>query len=252
MRLRRYEQPAEERRVEGMTREQVCQRFGARIARRAALLIQQAPEAGTLSVDDLVARGMLGLLEAFDRYSSLHNSSFEAFAILRISGEMQDAVLAEVGTTRRERKLTYELARVQQRLTAALGRAPEHHELASAMKLPLHAYWALLQRVEPTRPGEHRSGASDSAAFAPEAPRRMLAADERRALLAALERLPERELLAVQLYYGRDCSLAEAGAIMEVSPSRVCQMLSDARARLRKTLGRVDVDLFAIEELGAA
>jgi DNA-directed RNA polymerase specialized sigma subunit len=54
----------------------------------------------------------------------------------------------------------------------------------------------------------------------------------------------------VLLYYARDCSLAEIGAILEVTPSRVSQILTEARTRLRKVIGAVEMDLFAVE--GAA
>ena len=60
--------------------------------------------------------------------------------------------------------------------------------------------------------------------------------------------LPERERLAVLLYYGRDCSLAEVAVLFEVSPSRVCQLLSMARGRLKSALlEAVDVPAFVEE-----
>jgi RNA polymerase sigma factor (sigma-70 family) len=78
-----------------------------------------------------------------------------------------------------------------------------------------------------------------------------LARDARATLRQAIANLPERERHVILLYYARDLSLAEVGAVLEVTPSRVCQILTDARNRLRKALGRdLDVDLFSVE--GAA
>ena len=56
----------------------------------------------------------------------------------------------------------------------------------------------------------------------------------------------------VQLYYGRDLSLVEVGAVLEISPSRVCQILTEARSRLRRHLRGQDVDHSDLEMSGAA
>lgn len=68
--------------------------------------------------------------------------------------------------------------------------------------------------------------------------------DARAALRAAITSLPTRERQVVLLYYARDCSLAEIGAVLDVTPSRVCQVLSSARVKLRKAIG-IDVDIDA-------
>jgi RNA polymerase sigma factor for flagellar operon FliA len=58
----------------------------------------------------------------------------------------------------------------------------------------------------------------------------------RSALVEAIDRLPEREKLLMSLYYERGMNLREIGAVMEVSESRVCQLHSQAVARLRTRL----------------
>ena len=253
MRLRRYEPLAEDRRVQGMSREQACQRFFGRITRRAGRMIEQAGLEDRLAADDLVACGMLGLLEAFERFADGHDADFDTFAAFRIAGAMRDAVTAEECSTRRERQITIDVSRAADRLTAENGRPPEHREVAAALRLSLSEYWRQQQIAEPTQMASLSDVGAGAVGVEPaEGPRRLLARDERKALREALARLPERECLVVQLYSGRDCSLAEVGAILKVSPSRVCQLLTDARARLRKLLGRVDVELFSIEEMGAA
>ncbi len=253
MRLRRYEPVAEDRRVQGMSREQACQRFFGRISRRAGRMIEQSALGDQLGADDLVACGMLGLLEAFDRFVDGEDADFDTFAAFRIVGAMRDAVTAEEFTTRRERQITNDVVRAADRLTAANGRPPEHREVAAALRVSLSEYWRQQQIAEPTQMASFAEVGAGAVGVAPaEGPRRMLARDERHALREALARLPERESMVVHLYYGRDCSLAEVGAILSVSASRVCQLLTDGRARLRKLLGRVDVELFSIEEMGAA
>jgi len=65
----------------------------------------------------------------------------------------------------------------------------------------------------------------------------MDAHDVRELLRDAIARLSERERNVILLYYARDCSLAEIAAILEVTPSRISQILTSARERLRKALG---------------
>jgi len=90
----------------------------------------------------------------------------------------------------------------------------------------------------------------DAFAHAAEAPGLLMADDARALLREALERLPERDRQVVLLYYARDCSLAEIGEILDVTPSRVCQILGAARERMRKALAR-EIDSKDIQE-GAA
>ena len=250
MRLRRYEQASADRRVQGMTRDEACERFRGRILRRAGRMAERAGPDCPLSAEDLVAFGMMGLLEAFERFGPDHNADFETYASFRIAGQMRDALLMLGGTTRRERQISKELGRVTANLTASLNRAPDHEELAAALGISMAEYWRRRQVAEPVSLLPLPEKLEALPVQAPEAPSRMLAADARQALRDALARLPERERMVVHLYYGRDCSLAEIGAILEVSPSRVCQLLTDARARLRRYIGHVDLELFAVE--GAA
>jgi RNA polymerase sigma factor for flagellar operon FliA len=203
-----------------------------------------------LTAEDLVAFGMMGLLEAFERFGPGHNADFETFASFRIAGQMRDALLMQGGTTRRERQICKELSRVTAQLTHELGRAPEHEEIAASLRISMAEYWRRRQVADPVSLVPLPEKPESLPVAPPEAPTRLLALDARQALRDALTRLPERERMVIHLYYGRDCSLAEIGAILEVSPSRVCQVLSDARARLRKYIGPVDLELFAIE--GAA
>lgn len=258
MHLRAYRNAAEHRRVEGMTREEACERFKRKILLLARRVHEQAGAASPLSPEDLVGYGVLGLLEAFDRFEPSHRVDFASFASYRILGEMLDAVRSASGTTRRQRQMAQDLEKATKACHERLGREPTPTEVAAQMGVPMEEYWRMrgataeLAFEHLPHPGEAEEPEDiDALAAAPEAPLRMLALDARAALRDAIGKLPERERQVILLYYGRDLSLAEVGAVLEVTPSRVCQILSDARNRLRKAIGReVDMDLFAVE--GAA
>jgi RNA polymerase sigma factor for flagellar operon FliA len=254
MNLRRYQEAPAERRVEGMTRDEACEHYKGRILLLARRLAEQAGPNGSLTAEDLVAYGVLGLLEAFDRFSTERSTDFESFASYRIRGQMCDALLGEGSSTRREREISRDLARVNGALRTELGREPTHEEVARRLGVSAEMCWRMREIAVPVklvplpeRPEELQRSLPTEL---PVAPMAMLAVDARRALKDALERLSERERQVVLLYYARDCSLAEIGAILEVTPSRVSQILTEARTRLRKVIGAVEMDLFAVE--GAA
>jgi len=203
-----------------------------------------------------VGYGVIGLLEAFDRFEESHGVDFVSFASYRILGQMLDALRAAGGGTRRQRQLQKDLAKAANEAREALGHEPEHADIAAMLGVDMDTYWQYREFVQDVEmvalpgPGQAPPDVPALVQEAP-APRKLLARDARATLRDAIARLPERERNVILLYYARDLSLAEVGAVLEVTPSRVCQILNDARNRLRKALGRdLDVDLFSVE--GAA
>lgn len=257
MRFRAYSTPTELRRVEGMTRDEVCERYKRKILALARRVCEQAGSTCPVQPEDLVGYGVIGLLEAFDRFDTAHRVDFSSFASYRILGEMLDAVRAAGGTTRRQRQIVKDIAKARAAAAARLGREPTHTEIAEQMGVDVDAYWAMHNNVVPIElvamplPGEGPLPVAPSMREEAAAPRVMLAMDARAALREAIAKLPERERQVILLYYARDLSLAEVGAVLDVTPSRVCQILTEGRNRLRKAIGRdLDLELFSVE--GAA
>ncbi|MES2640707.1 MAG: sigma-70 family RNA polymerase sigma factor [Myxococcota bacterium] len=266
MNLRAYQHAAGPRRVEGMTSEQMCVRYERKVVHLARRTCEQIGPACTFSPEDLVGYGVMGLLEAFENFDESRGSDFATYASRHILGRMLDAVRGACGSTRRDRRVARELAVATKKAKAALDevgalREPTHGEIAAAMGVDLDAYWEargfagplVLVSLDTSDEGDDddSDGEGDDAFLQPaEAPARMLDLDLRRALREAITRLPERDRQVVLLYYARDCSLAEIGAILEVTPSRVSQLLTAARERLKKTLAR-EIDLDDLRE-GAA
>lgn len=237
------------RRIDGMTREEICRRYQARILKLARRSFDQAgPEGSVLTMEDLVSHGVLGLLEAFERYERSFGVDFASFAEYRIRGAMLDARRSADPSTRRRRELAQQLQDATRRLHQQGVLKPSHEDLAEELGLKVDAYWQLLDQLAPVTlvPLELALQIPEE----PLAPRQLLSEEARGALRLALDELPERERLAVLLYYGRDCSLAEIAVLFEVTPSRVSQLLSIARGRLRASLEEF-IDLPSLFEEGA-
>ncbi|MFN7142303.1 MAG: sigma-70 family RNA polymerase sigma factor [Myxococcota bacterium] len=271
MNLRAYQSaaaPPPARRVEGMTREEACQRYARKVLALARRTCEQAGPGAPFTPEDLVGYGVMGLLEAFDRFDGTRGTDFTSYAALHISGRILDAVRAASGTTRRDRRAARAIAVATVRAREELGREPSHGEIAARLGVDLDGYWTMRGYAAPTvlvaLPGSDTSteASSDTSGDTsgepsdvslvrpPEVDARLVAADARQALRDAIARLPERDRQCVLLYYARDCSLAEIAAILEVTPSRVSQILTAARVRLRKAIG----DAFDADDLheGAA
>ena len=197
-----------------------------------------------VELDDLVQVGMIGLAEALSRYESTQGVQFETFASQRIRGAMLDELRESDWMSRSSRKGQKDIEVTMRRLEQTLGRAPRESEIAEAMDLPLDEYQSLLGKVRGTQlfyledlsPGEEDDGSfldrhvADSSAdpMAMHSDHRM-----RAALVQAIEDLPEREKYVMGMYYEHDMNLKEIAAVLEVTESRVCQLHSQAIARLR-------------------
>jgi len=204
-------------------------------------MLDQAGPGAPLGFEDLVANGVLGLLQALDRYEADRTSCFESYAHRRIGGQMRDALDRAEGTTRAQRQAIRRLARAEAIVAARTGRSASHHEVVEELGVSWDTYWAERQL---SNRGVHISVAANNLEFAvePMASKAVLTKETRVCLRRAIAGLPERQRTALILYYSRECSLAECGAVLDVSASRVSQMLSEARARLRRALQRADLE----------
>lgn len=223
----------------------------APLVRRLALqLIARLP--ASVELDDLIQVGMMGLLDAAEKYQDDQGAKFETYASQRIRGAMLDELRANDWVSRGLRKASRGVSMAVRAQEQKLGRAPTESEIAQAMELPLPAYQQLLQEIhgcqlvyyEDFERGDSESGESSfldrqdhgDKVLADEPLTRLLQGDFRRQLVAAIGRLPEREQLLLSLYYEEELNLREIGAVLDVTQSRVCQLHSQAINRLRAGL----------------
>lgn len=230
--------------VEGLTRGEACERFSRRILLLARRVADRAGASCDLQIEDLVGYGVLGLLEAFDRFEPHLSVDFSSYASYRILGQMLDAERRASGVTRRQSQISMELAKASLESRGALGREPGHSEMALQLGVDIDTYWKMRSLSLPARRENTSAHRADPRLGVAEAdgPRRLMDEDARVALRFAITSLPAKERQVVLLYYARDCTLAEIGAILEVTPSRVCQVLASARVKLRRAIG-IDVDV---------
>jgi RNA polymerase sigma factor for flagellar operon FliA len=199
----------------------------------------------SVEVDDLVQAGMMGLLDAINRYEENHGAQFETYAVLRIRGAMLDELRSSDWMPRSTRANMRKVETAMATLQQQLGRPPSESEVAKSLKLSLADYQDLLgdsgghQLVyyEDFHDEEGSDSFLDRYAVDDDDPlKSLLDTDFRQAVIDAIDALPPREKMLMGLYYEEELNLKEIGAVMGVSESRVSQLHTQAVARLRTYL----------------
>lgn len=199
----------------------------------------------SVQVEDLIQAGMIGLMEASQKYDASRGASFETYAGIRIRGaivdEMRRGDWAPRSVHRNARRVSQAIAQVE----AKTGRDATDSEIAAQLEVSLDEYHLMLQDSSSSRLfsyeetfGEEDSnidGSHVSSHFA--SPLETLSKDSlKKALAEAISSLPERERTVLALYYDQELNLKEIGLVLGVSESRVSQIHSQAAARLRQKL----------------
>ncbi|NIA53680.1 RNA polymerase sigma factor FliA [Massilia sp. TW-1] len=199
----------------------------------------------SVEVDDLVQAGMIGLLDAINRYEENHGAQFETYAVLRIRGAMLDELRSSDWMPRSTRANMRKVEQAMATLQQQLGRPPSESEVAQSLKLPLAEYQELLgdsgghQLVyyEDFHDEDGNDSFLDRYAVDDDDPlKSLLDTDFRQTVIDAIDALPPREKMLMGLYYEEELNLKEIGAVMGVSESRVSQLHTQAVARLRTYL----------------
>lgn len=219
-------------------------RYAPLVRKLALQLLARLP--ASVQLDDLIQAGMIGLLDAARRYQETPDAQFETYATARIRGAMLDELRSQDWLPRSVRSKGKRIEAAIQRKEHELMRPPSEGEIADELELPLEEYQAMLNDARGIQilhyddigsndPDERgwRDVPADSSGDPLDA---LLTGDLRRALVNAIETLPEREKLVLSLCYEQGLNLKEIGAVLEVTEARVCQLRSQATARIRARL----------------
>ena len=215
--------------------------FVEALARRMAATMPHS-----IDLSDLVQDGVIGLIDAAERFDEKRGIKFETFAERRVRGAMIDA-LRKDAWPRGVRRVRRELEAAREKLRLTLGHEPSLADLAAAIgsdEKRLGKTIVRINTIESTSPlscGDNVDETQLPAVFVPAEPERPDQAFERsevrRRVRAAIETLPAREQRVICLYYYDEVTMKEIGAELGVNESRVSQLHARALRRLREALG---------------
>lgn len=191
-------------------------------------------------VEDLIQAGMIGLIEAAKNFDGTKGASFETYAGIRIRGAIIDETRKGDWVPRSVHKNAREVAAAINKLEAELGREPKDSEVAEKLDITIDEYHHILRDISNGKIiGIEDLGVDEDVIDAglgnnEQNPLADIQQDKfNKALVTAIQTLPEREALVLSLYYNDEMNLKEIGLILEVSESRVSQIHSQAMVRLK-------------------
>ena len=202
-----------------------------------------------VDLESLVHSGVVGLLEALDRFDPKRGVDFEIYARYRIQGEVMQCLRSLDWVSRSVRSWGRKIEAARAKLAGKFAREPAAEEMAKELEIPLESYYRLDQQVNDATllSLEDLSIASEAdweRAQAKSANNAFLdplsfveSKDLVEKLALAVAALPERERMVVTFYYHEELTLREIGEILDLSEGRICQIFAQAVGRLRIALG---------------
>jgi len=193
-------------------------------------------------LDDLIQSGMIGLLEAAKNFDGTKGASFETFAGIRIRGAMLDEIRRGDWVPRSVHRNSRAVMKAIDELHKELGRDPKDHEIAEKLSISIDEYAQMLNDIVSGKIiGFEDLGVSEDVIHLEteqndESFSHTMSDRFQTALSDAIKTLPEKEALALSLYYDEGLNLKEIGQVLSVSESRVSQIHSQAMVRLKSRL----------------
>ncbi len=212
-----------------------------------------------IELDDLISAGVIGLMDAIDKYDPTRDNKFKTYAEFRIRGAILDELRAQDWVPRSIRDKAKLLDKTVVQLEAELGRTATDEEVSSALNITIDEFHELVNQVRPVS----LLSIDDAQTFSNVDKKSILNLLEgskisnpynqlnlktvKDIIAQAIEELPERQRLVLSLYYYEDLNLKEIGQVLRVTESRVSQLHAQAvqrlRAKLQAMLGSSEIEM---------
>lgn len=205
-----------------------------------------------INQEDLLSAGLMGLMDAVQKYDPSKGSNVKSYAAMRIRGAVLDELRKMDWAPRSVFRRARDFRKVQQALEQRIGRQATEDELAREMNMSIDELEQLLENIRPAffislqdvrsnrdeSEGEllHEECIEDSKAITPL--NQTLDAEGRRLIAETIKDLNPIEQKVLALYYYEDLRLKEIAKILDVTESRISQIHSLAIQRLRSRLDR--------------
>ncbi|MGC9385411.1 MAG: RNA polymerase sigma factor FliA [Hydrogenovibrio sp.] len=196
----------------------------------------------SVMVDDLIQSGIIGLIEAAQKFDSGQGASFETYAGIRIRGAMLDEIRKGDWTPRSVYRKSREVSEAINAVESRKGGEARDQEVAEELGVSMEEYYHILQDTNSAQllsidEPDHDELSEDRMVSGIKTPiAELTESGFQSALAEQISALPEKEKLVMALYYDEELNLKEIGEVLEVSESRVSQIHSQAVKRLKSRL----------------
>ena len=249
IKIKKYTQTAPDpaKKIDSVKRDELISNYAPLVKTIAGRLAMKLPN--HISQDDLTGAGLMGLLDAVDKFDEEKGVGFKSYAEFRIKGAMIDELRSMDWVPRSVRKNAKRLTEAYGRVESREMRPARDEEVAEEMGLDIEAFQRLLdesrgislfneyeivgQNVKYTtgENGQISSSGMDVTPF-----EFLKSTEIKRTIADAIDRLPKNERIAVALYYYEELTMKEIGEVMGYTESRVSQLHTKAVIRLKNSL----------------
>lgn len=203
----------------------------------------------TIEVDDLINVGIIGLIQAIERYDPTRDNKFITYAVFRIKGAVLSELRSRDFLGRTTRRKIRDLEKAYLKLEQKLGREVADEELAEEMNMDLEQLYKVKRMSSISFVSFEEIGgvsqqgaatATSSLAYgdADDALSMTTMKEVKSTIAKNIDLLPEKERLVVSLYYSDELTMKEIGKVMNITESRVSQIHAQAIIHLRSKLRR--------------
>lgn len=205
-------------------------------------------------LDDLISCGVIGLIDAVEKYDPKQGVKFKTYAEYRIRGQILDELRALDWASRATRDKIKSVEKVSENLKSELGRDATDSEVCKALNMKKNEYFRLMQRIQPVQtfsliPGDNGQNQLPGlqAALTDESPNidpfeTAAKNNVRQVIRDKIDSLPENEGKVLSMYYFEEKTMREISKALDVTESRVSQLHQSSVARLRKRVDKTAVD----------
>ena len=204
----------------------------------------------TISKEELISTGIVGLIDALDKFNSEIGVKFQTYAEHRIKGAILDELRKMDWIPRSIRKDVHKIEAAITAVKCKLGREPEDYEIAQEMDVDIDSYYKMLGRargislfsLDETMPDGSAPKFTKQASNTPSPFEELKIKEMKKTISRTLASLSEKEQLVISLYYYDELTLKEIAKILNLTESRISQIHSKAIIRLRgKLKGKISI-----------
>ena len=202
-----------------------------------------------ISAEDLCSAGVIGLMDALDKFDPTKKTQFKTYAEFRIKGAMLDELRSQDYVSRSIRQKATQLEKAVETLEKKKGRRVEGEEVAQELGLSLDDYYALVNETKKVLSADERKDWMENFFFADETgtdefigqlennPFHLLSQEEAKRIISqAIQELPIKERTVISLYYYEDLTLNEIAEILGFTESRICQIRAKTVLKLKSKI----------------
>jgi len=247
--LKKYTQliPTRSNGISAGEREALVTKYAPLVKTIAGRLAMRLPQ--HISQDDLTSAGLMGLLDAIDKFDIEKGVEFKSYAEFRIKGAMIDELRSMDWVPRSVRKNAKTLAEAYSRVENREMRPAKDEEVAEELGIEMDAFYRLLDesrgisifneydmQIHNTSGDGESDDSSYEVGFDQSPFQFFKKAELVQVIAGAIDRLPKNERTAVSLYYYEELTMKEIGEVMGYTESRVSQLHTKAVLRLKNSL----------------